>query len=380
MQRLGVLADVGLRVHDLPDASGVVHRPLSESKGAEMNRRSGFTLVELLVVITILLILSSLVWATFSMRSSDKMRSAARIAQSAFLGAKDRALHAKDIRGIRFIHDTTNPEFITGFIYTQPMPIEQASGVSVVVNPSTQTARVYLPSGVGQVWNAQNSPATGNPNGLWNGMVAVRLPGCPTGSGCAGFWFPLHKNASAPFWVNIDANGNYYLDIESRYAQDKFGNWFADGPAHLIDTAVLNTTLCDLNPGSEVLPFHQPVSLPSSCIIDTRFSGGGVPSLVSFAGTGSMELEFSPRGGISGPPSGFGLMHFLLRDLADATAGLNPTVIADVNKIRGDMLVLTVFPETGLVQTFECDITDANGDGVVDDLFAFAKQAKSAGR
>ncbi len=56
-----------------------------------MRRRSGFTLTELLVVIGILLVLSTLAFAVFnSGRSSDRMRSGARTAQSAFLGAKDR--------------------------------------------------------------------------------------------------------------------------------------------------------------------------------------------------------------------------------------------------------------------------------------------------
>jgi len=72
-------------------------------------QRSGFTLVELLVVIGILLLLASLSVAVFnSVRSSDRMRSGARIAQSAFLGAKDRALHAKDLRGVRLTRDSTN--------------------------------------------------------------------------------------------------------------------------------------------------------------------------------------------------------------------------------------------------------------------------------
>jgi prepilin-type N-terminal cleavage/methylation domain-containing protein len=71
-------------------------------------RRSGFTLIELLVVMTILLVLSVLVWAVFKPSNTDKMRSAARIAQSAFLGAKDRALHAKELRGVRLIRDPTD--------------------------------------------------------------------------------------------------------------------------------------------------------------------------------------------------------------------------------------------------------------------------------
>src|SRR5262245_59265654 len=71
--------------------------------------RAGFTLVELLVVITILAVVSVMVLGVFSIKNSDRLRSAARITQSAFLGGKDRALHAKDLRGVRFTRDLTNP-------------------------------------------------------------------------------------------------------------------------------------------------------------------------------------------------------------------------------------------------------------------------------
>src|SRR5262245_17427676 len=86
-----------------------------------MKNRQGFTLVELLIVITILLLLSSLVFAVFKGRDSDKARTAARVGQSAFLGAKDRALHAKDLRGVRLIRDTTDPTLVTGFTYVQQL-------------------------------------------------------------------------------------------------------------------------------------------------------------------------------------------------------------------------------------------------------------------
>ena len=93
------------------------------------NRR-GFTLTELLIVIGILLLLSVLSLAVFQTgRSSDRIRSAARVGQSAFLGAKDRAMHAKAIRGVRLIRDANGPTFpngipclVTGFVYLQPIP------------------------------------------------------------------------------------------------------------------------------------------------------------------------------------------------------------------------------------------------------------------
>ena len=117
------------------------------SRAANNHRRAGraFTLVELLVVIGILIVLSSLVLAVFNTgRSSDKMRSAARIAQSAFLGAKDRALHAKDLRGVRLTRDLTNINLVNGFVYIQPLPIQTTGNVGTS-NP--QNVAVTVPNG-----------------------------------------------------------------------------------------------------------------------------------------------------------------------------------------------------------------------------------------
>jgi hypothetical protein len=86
-------------------------------------------------------------------------------------------------------------------------------------------------------------------------------------------------------------------------------------------------------------------------------------------------------------------MHFLMRDLKDAASGFNPFAVGDPASANpdlntGDRLILTLFPQTGLVQVFEMDPTDVltNGtlagppDGLADNPFNFAQQGKSAGR
>jgi hypothetical protein len=72
--------------------------------------------------------------------------------------------------------------------------------------------------------------------------------------------------------------------------------------------------------------------------------------------------------------------------LVGACATAVPAQTEDPNK--GDRLILSVFPQTGLVQVFEIDPTDitnnatgaAGPDGLADNLFYFAQQGKSAGR
>lgn len=90
----------------------------------------GFTLVELLVVVAIMLIMTGLVVGVFrTTMDSDRVRSAARQVQSAVMGARDRAIHARAVgpassapRGLRLVHDTTDPSTVTSMVYIQPVP------------------------------------------------------------------------------------------------------------------------------------------------------------------------------------------------------------------------------------------------------------------
>jgi hypothetical protein len=104
----------------------------------------------------------------------------------------------------------------------------------------------------------------------------------------------------------------------------------------------------------------------------------------------SLDIMFSPRGGVTGAIAVAGPIHFLLSDLQDAAA-VDPT---DPNKPlspihprnRGEKLVLTIFPQTGNVQSFPIDPTDlldnatgnSGADGLPDDLFRFARLGSAA--
>jgi hypothetical protein len=94
-----------------------------------------------------------------------------------------------------------------------------------------------------------------------------------------------------------------------------------------------------------------------------------------------------------------------MRDLKDATnTTVNPWAVgaagsANPDTSTGDRMILSVFPQTGLVQIFEIDPTDnytnpvsggtvspvtlpgsGGPDGFADNLFNFAQQGRAAGR
>jgi hypothetical protein len=138
----------------------------------------------------------------------------------------------------------------------------------------------------------------------------------------------------------------------------------------------LGNSSCEIELAPELLPNHAPISLPSGVVIDLDFSSPNV--VANWPATPpatNINLMFSPRGMISGPLSALGPIHFLLNDIQDATQGLSP--IDPANK--GEKLILTIFPQTGNVATFPIDPTDADNNGVADDLFRFAKIGSTAG-
>jgi hypothetical protein len=119
--------------------------------------------------------------------------------------------------------------------------------------------------------------------------------------------------------------------------------------------------------GYELLPNVPPMSLPSGVVIDLANS--------SPAARG--DILFSPRGMIAGTAAAVGPIYFMLRDIRDVVEGINPADNTVV--VQRDQMIVALFPQTGHVQIYPVDRTDANGDNVSDDLFRFAKLGSAAG-
>lgn len=385
------------------------------------NRRSGFTIIELLVVVGILLLLAGLSVAVYnSGKSSDRMRSGARTAQSAFLGAKDRALHAKDLRGVRLTHDQTNFNLVNGFVYILPLPPQTFSPI-VVTRPSyppDPNPTTLIVSGRSMYDLDSPNVAAGRPNGLLPKSTEGLFVRIPAG----GPQYEMQsQSTSAPYWCTLDANGNtnllfYEFPLKGTTKSSFFGS--GKSPTAANSNAVdvgdpISSVGIEL--GNDILPFHQPITLPSGCVIDLYRSQipaswytqqstlpNNVPALATVCGpdpttagnvisrnyTPQMDVMFSPRGNVAGTIAGYGAIYLLLRDMRDATNNLDPTFLVNQPLLQGDMLILAVFPGTGLVSTFEADLTDsvnnatgaAGSDGYADNLAGLAQRGMAAGR
>lgn len=310
----------------------------------------GFTLVELLVVIGIMLLLGLLgVLAWASNTGSDRLRSAARITQSAFRGAVDRAAKAKQDRGLRLILDADDPSIATGFAYIWPM------------EPQIYGARYQTPIRIIR----RDEDGTPGPDDPYKMTI----------EGTGTNWMQLQADGfiSDPPRIRWPENGQFYgissikaapsgtpeyIDLTGPVAAD-MGTW----PSAVVVDSYSSLATISLELGNDLLPGSDPVVLPSGVVVDLDWSSPGVPRDIMFTPRGSVIRATAP-------------IHLLLNDLRDATRGLNP--IDPRN--RGEKLIVTLFPQTGNIATFPIDPTDADADGLADHLYRFAELGSGAGQ
>ena len=298
------------------------------------HRRRAFTLIELLVVITLILILTSItvVSVNFSI-SADRMRAGARQLQSFLVGARDRAIYSKEIRGVRLLldpNDTTN---------------RTVNAVQYIGAPAKDSGSLYLDT-------------TTTPSG-----------------------YTVNQNPGTGLqWADLRRRG--FLKIGSRIRIEKTWYTLAGWSNATTNSLQLNRKLdvsgsqiryeLELAPG--LLNDSQPIQLPRGVVID--LDGSQVPSIWRpTTSTGSystqMDILFSPRGTIIGDAATLPMLHLHIADVGDVVkwtqiAGRNtalPFVPADdpastTPTVTRDRILLTLASRTGNVSVHHVDATN----------------------
>lgn len=332
------------------------------------SRQSGFTLVEILVVVSILMVLTALAIYAFNRSTDgDRIREAARTAQSAFMGAHDRALHAKDKRGIRLIRDVSDPTIVTGFAYVQPIENQFYPEGSIRLERRDEIGGFDgLPDSADIVivrgFTSPDSP----PYVDWPMLTEffsspprIRIPAK------TGQWYTFYWTTTGPYALS---ESQPILQLTTPFIDPGLPSLIA----HPRFPASANTS-CELEMAPELLPHHPPILFPSGIVIDLDFSSPFINA--NWPPGTSIDLMYSPRGNISGPVSAQGPIHLLLNSLEDAVQNLNPIDPANKSEKR----ILSIVPLTGRVATYDIDPSDANQDGQADDLFRFARYAHATG-
>lgn len=275
------------------------------------NERSGFTLVELLVVITIIVILLTMTLLTVNFSNeADRVKGAAGQVQSFLAGARDRAIYAKEPRGVRFFVNPENPRAVTTMAYIAPggswSSPENSASVSLervdgnvdgdFEDPIDQVVRVHGFQNPGW-WNLKR-------RGWLVDGLRIRIPKGPTGN-----WYPIDtrliNTAVAP-----SADQILLLQIP-----------FADAGTKGQLVAHSNLTY-EIELPSKLLA-QDPAILPESVVIDldaSKIPDGWRPQTGLNNGnySGYMDVIFSPRGNVLGDAAGAGVMHLYVGDAEDS--------------------------------------------------------------
>ncbi len=390
------------------------------------NERSGFTLVELLVVITIIVILLTMTLLTVNFTNeADRVKGAAGQVQSFLAGARDRAIYAKEPRGVRFFVNPENPRAVTTMAYIAP----------------------------GGSWSSPENSANislervdGNVDGDFEDSAdqVVRVHGFQN-----------------PGWWNLKRRGWLVDGLRIRIPKGPSGNWYPID-TRLIDTAIAPTAdqilllqipFADAGTKGQLLAHsnltyeielpskliaQDPAILPESVVIDldaSKVPDGWRPQVGLNNGnySGYMDVIFSPRGNILGDAAGAGVMHLYVGDSEDSLflkerfeaayaashGGARPLYGSDnafvpmdeiplsVSWITGenayqtkDRRIVSVFTQTGAVSVhevngffsegspltgdaedsldFDNDSVTNEPDGLADDPYFFAETGKAA--
>ena len=394
----------------------------------DRTKRGGFTLVELLVVISIIVILLTMTLLTVNFSNEgDRVKGAAGQVQSFLAGARDRAIYAKEPRGVRFFVNPENPRAVTTMAYIAPggswSSPENSAGVSLeridgsmppdgdFEDPEDQVVRVHGFQNPGW-WNLKR-------RGWLVDGLRIRIPKGPSGN-----WYPIDTRLIDTTIAPV-ADQILLLQIP-----------FADAGTKGQLVAHSNLTY-EIELPSKLLA-QDPAILPESVVIDldaSKIPDGWRPQTGLNNGnySGYMDVIFSPRGNILGDAAGAGVMHLYVGDAEDSLflkerfeaayssnhGGARPLYASDsafvpmdeiplsISWITGenayqtkDRRIVSVFTQTGAVSVhevngyvsegsafsgdaedlldFDNDSVTTEPDGLADDPYFFAETGKAA--
>lgn len=373
---------------------------------------AGFTLIELMIVIGIILIIATMTLSALHyVQNADRVGSEAARVQSFIMGARDRAIYADELRGVR--------------LYVEPTP-PGSDPDDAWTYRRTVTSMAYIAPG-----GSWNSPEHSS------GIQILRRYDI---DGNGNFTGPLEdlglryvRGFNDPGWWNLKRRGWLVDGLRIRIPAGPTGHWYG------VDTRLIDTTAAPTyeqvlllqidysdkgNPNddvawdnltyeiefpAQVLP-QEPLLLSDGVVID--LDGSRIPNAWEVAlpsgGTefsGYMDIWFSPRGNVVGDAAAAGLMHFYVCDREDsyklkeawaATGNPPPNPFVPLDEIDSstqtwvsahtegvfvprDRRIVSLFSQTGAVSVSPVNaLDDLNMDGIADDPFRFAETGEAA--
>lgn len=367
--------------------------------------RRGFSLVELLVSITIFVILATISLSAFRDSKHDKVASASRQLVASIGGARSRAAKTLEPRGIRLLRDPTDYTLITGIQYIGQA--QMYAGTLRVQMDSTGNVRLRLPANQTGYW------ATLRNEGLLRPGARIRIPANEFGR-----WYVV---SSVGFFPDSDQLSIVGLIDHADWNEQM--NWYelepvAPSEAQFQGQAGWSNTVPIpylMRLTAQELPETEPIHFPPGVVIDLQSSivptswrnfedtnqnhvrdsneddGNASPPNDNADGIlddFSFDIPISPNGTVSGPLTGAGpiMLYVCSRDDVDRLRSIPSYSIGSIpgdfenynnpDAPSSERKVVTLIPQTGLLYTSDINGVDADNNGYADNPFSYARAGK----
>lgn len=280
-------------------------------------RRPAFTLIEILVVVSLILVLATLTVA-FAPRFTERERvvTAADQLQGGMLIAKQRARNDRSPTGLRLVRDPNNPKLVRELQYVQ-QPDDFSGGVLLSAATNTLIFReVDFGGGIG-----------GANESLW-----------PVQSGD---------------YIEIKGGGLMHLITKVASAN----SLLLASPAGPLGSP---TSQYRIVRGPRLLQGEKPLQLPESVILDLAKSVGLPPDPSSGGLAPSKDILFAPSGAVLHPA---GLSDKIILWVRDGSLeATNP----------GEQFLVTIYKRTGLIAVHPVDTGST-------DPYSYTRDGRSSG-
>jgi prepilin-type N-terminal cleavage/methylation domain-containing protein len=334
-------------------------------------RRPGFTLLELLIVVAVMLALASItiISVNFS-NKKDRLRAGARQIQSYLAGARDRAIYSKQQRGVRLIVDGNNKHTVVAMQYVGVAEPYSDGTITFSADPSMT-----------------NDPTGATICGLNTGWASLQSKGLLF----VGAQIEIPANSGKLFTVASSVRSAVTPGLELLSLNKPVSN-YANKTASLTYVLQLRPLLV---PGSEVS------SLPPGVVIDldgSRLPPNWRPLAANLPYGQFMDIVFGPTGTVIGDAPTAGMVHLLVADVGDVQqwatlAGRSPTLwslgtvpfvlngIVPANQlpssttplVKQDPIITTLNARSGNISVHPANPANSNNDQYADDPYRFAE-------
>jgi prepilin-type N-terminal cleavage/methylation domain-containing protein len=345
-------------------------------------RRSGFTLVELLVTVSILLVLAGVTVKAVQYSVTEEPVNAANSIATFMEGARSRSAFDRKPVGVKFILDEDGPKNASGNAIT--------AGSLVYVE---QLDPIFLQLAI------NNDPADRRTISFWT-TGSDGLPGFAgvddDGNGTIDDFPELGFAGSDDVDTSGDLTQRDNLNLVEDYVDIRFdglplkkmqrngsgweltSDWPA-APANVADWYDIDAQIITKIPA--VRPNQTPRELPKGVVVDletSRIHGkiatAWYDTVTNSYDSDAMTIMFSENGAVEGTYMVWGVITLLVAEVQDIETTVHDTTLYDITSRpgHGKERFVSVATRTGGILVRPIDLRDQNNDGILNDPFAFA--------